>query len=113
MRSGSLGDASGARRTGPPAPLPAVVEEVGDLGSETLRAQPQLEDRAGLDEPRVGQLVDQRAGVAEGMDGIAVVADDQRRRAHLPAQRAMRRRATEEQPLKDRRARPWVLPDPV
>jgi hypothetical protein len=60
MRSGSLGDASGARRTAPTALLPAVVEEVGDLGGEALGAQTQLEDRAGLDKPRVGQLVDQR-----------------------------------------------------
>jgi hypothetical protein len=89
------------------------VEEVGDLAGEALGTEAELEDRIGLDERRVGQLFDERVGVAERVDRIALVADDEGWRLQRAAQRRVRCGAAEEQALQDRRAGSRILADHV
>ena len=57
-----------ARRSAAPR-SPALVDEVGDLAGQPLGRDPQLDDRARLEQAPVGQLLGQHAGVGERVDG--------------------------------------------
>jgi hypothetical protein len=57
-----------------PRRLPALVEDARDLGRQAVGRQAQLDERIGLQQPRVGQLVGERSGVAERVDRVAPVA---------------------------------------
>ena len=50
------------------ARAPALVEEGGDLVRQPLRPQPQLEQRVGLDQAAVRQLLGEHLGVGERVD---------------------------------------------
>src|SRR5687767_14929704 len=69
------------RRAGPDG-----AGEAAGLAVEAVGRAPPLGDRVGLDEPGVRQLAGQGVGVAERVDGIARVADDQRRVRDAAAQ---------------------------
>jgi hypothetical protein len=84
-----------------------------DLAGEPLGRHAQLEERTGLEQPGVRQLVGEHPGVRERVDDVVPVADDERRSLERAPLLAGRRRAAEEQALDDGRARPGVLPHPV
>ena len=89
--------------------VPALVHELGDLAGEPLRRQPQLEDRAGLHEPRVRQLAHQHVRVREGVHRVARVADHERARLDRAPFGARRRGAAEEESLEHGSGRGRVL----
>ena len=91
---------------------PALVDEAHDLAGQTLGRDPQLEDRGGLDQARVGELAHEHVGVRERVDRVARMPDHERRRLEGAALRPGRRGAPEEQPLQHRRRRLGVLRRP-
>ena len=68
-----------AARAGPPSTSQTSSRKRAELVVEALGADPPLEDRVRLDQPRVGQLLDQHPRVREGVQGVGVMADDQGR----------------------------------
>ncbi len=95
------------------ARAPRLLEERVDLAEQPGGPQAHLGDRAGLDEAPVGQLASQHPRVRERVHGVAVVADDERRRGERVPLVAMRRHAAEEEPLEERAAGSGVLADSV
>jgi diacylglycerol O-acyltransferase len=64
---------------------PDSVEKPGDLGGQPGGLDPQLGERARPDEPGVGELPREVPGVAERVDQVDPVSQDQRRRGYGPA----------------------------
>src|SRR4051812_26627073 len=91
----------------------ALVDEARDLARQALRPRAQLEDRRRLDEATVAQLAGEHVGVREGVDRVARVAEDERRRLDQAPLVARRRDASEEDALEDGARRAGVLADRV
>ena len=91
---------------------PCFLHEIGQLVVEA-RGEPPLEDRLRLDQARVRHLLQQHAGVAEGMDRVGGVADDQRRLGQLLALLAVRRGLAQQQALQHGERGAGALAHPV
>ena len=85
-----------------PAIVPDVREEASQLSVEALRIEPPLEDRACLDQASIRQLLCQHPRVAEGVQRVTRVADDQRRLLDAKPLLPVRRRLSQQQPLQHR-----------
>ncbi len=93
-----FGGLPGTRAVG----TPEEIEEVRDLACQPLRFHPQLDQRLGFEQARVGHLLGQHAGVGEGVHGVAAMAQDQGRSGEGFALLAMWRDAPEEESLQQR-----------
>ena len=80
---------------------PHVIEKHRDLGGEAAGPETQLEQRPGRHEPAMGKLRDERVGVAEGVDEVGAVGEDERR--HLDGLTLLegRRDGSEEDAVED------------
>ena len=61
-----------------------TVQELADLGGQTGRVHPELGERAGPDQPGIRKLPRQPFRVAERVDQVDPVSQDQRRRGEWP-----------------------------
>ena len=105
MWPGALADSRRAR--------PDSLQEGGQLIVESLGTDPPLEDRVGLDQAGRGYLLGQHPGVAERVQGIGRVADDQGRLGYPAPLLAVRRRLAQQQALEDGQRGPGPLPHGV
>src|SRR6478672_12059044 len=101
--------ASSASRYGAQLLSPGFFEEIAQLVVEPIGAEPPLEDRVRFDQARVGQLFEQHPRVAEGVQGIARVADDQGLVVDLLPLLAVRRGLSQQQALEHRLRRSGAL----
>src|SRR5579864_3833602 len=75
MRSGAASTRPWLSRHRPRRP--ALVDEISDRLGEPLRPEAQFEDRRRFQQACIGQFRAEHPGVGEGMDRIAMVADDE------------------------------------